>query len=326
MSKRVRKKMKLFSITILVLSALIASIFLLPVSLQAQPPEDAYKVDLMTIWKKDIGDIYIWNDDENLYVMFVANESWIFEEIHLIIASSPSDLIHRNIKNLIIFREEFDRDDMVTEYTFAIPLEQLSGDMIFFIAHAEMPHLIKLKSIISDSDTLVVKGNDDGASYPYNAVYAWEPYNDSTPSYWDDNVDYDFTPSGADWIWESYRVLHPIMGDIVVFRKDFSINIPCCCSCGATHHLRHHGISCFKRRIIGILHITADNGYEVFLNGHFVGRAQLEDGYQQNLTAPYVKKGWQSVEHYKVSPLLKLCNNNLTVIGVNEYFLSLIHI
>ena len=84
-------------------------------------------------------------------------------------------------------------------------------------------------TVVSDTTVLVTKVN--GVSVSRNAELAWEPYEDGTPSVWDEGVrlspllPHDFVPSGADWIWESYRTTRPIEGDIVYFEKTFNVNV-----------------------------------------------------------------------------------------------------
>ena len=203
---------------------------------------------------------------------------------------------------------------MVQDYTFSIPLDQFESDTLYIAIHTVLVVIVNYKTIISDEATMIIKGNGDSDSYPQNAVRAWEPFGDHDPSYWDNHVDYNFGNSGADWIWESYRVMHPVKGDIVTFERLFKI--------GSHHRCPSHRCFCgWPRRLLAVLHITADNGYEVYLNGKFVGSAQLGDGYAtSDLTEEYVNtNGWQTVEHYKVSKLLKSGINNLTIIAANEY-------
>jgi hypothetical protein len=155
-------------------------------------------------------------------------------------------------------------------------------------------------SVVSNTTVSVTKGNVLGY-----AVKAWEPFladpNPADPnnSYWDSHLDYSFT-GGADWIWESYRTVHPVEGDIVYFEKTFEIpGLP----------------------DSGTLHITCDNGYEVYLNGTLVGSAQLNAGWEaSNLREAYVNSGgWQSVESYNVFSLLKPGTNVLLIKAANEY-------
>jgi hypothetical protein len=161
------------------------------------------------------------------------------------------------------------------------------------------PCTTKNTTVVSNSTVKVTKGNT-GLTTPYNAVAAWEPSDDIDPSYWDSHLDYDFTTGGADWIWESYRTVHPVEGDIVYFRKTFTIS---------------------GYPTAGTLHITCDNAYEAWLNGHLVGSAQLGALWEaSNRTEAYVNSnGWQSVEAWGVSSLLKNGTNTLIVKAANEY-------
>jgi len=168
-------------------------------------------------------------------------------------------------------------------------------------------------TVVSDTSTEVTSGNvyADPTSYPYPAVFAWEPgpaYPNDGPddtswqsnSLWDQQVASTHTFSaGADWIWESYRVVNPAAGDVVDFTKTF--NIP--------------GIP-----TAGTLYITCDNGYEVSLNGTLVGSAQLGAGWRgSDLTESYcTTSGWQSVENYNVFSLLQNGLNTLEIGCANE--------
>lgn len=160
-------------------------------------------------------------------------------------------------------------------------------------------------SVVSDTTVSVTKGNVLGY-----AVKAWEPFlvdpnpPDPNNSVWDEKTGNFFTGTGADWIWESYRIVHPVGGDIVYFEKTF--NIP-------------------GDPTSGTLHITCDNGYEVYLNGTFVGSAQLGAGWEtSNLTQTYVDTdNWQSVESYNVLSMLKPGINVLLIKAANEYMGSL---
>jgi PKD repeat protein len=151
--------------------------------------------------------------------------------------------------------------------------------------------------VVSDTNTQVTGGNISGASYPYNAVLAWVH-----PSWWSGlSYNFGYANNAAQWIWESYYVMHPIDGDIVYFQRTFSVP-------GSPT-----GASLF---------VTADNGYEVSINGHLIGSAQLFSGWGPgHLTDAYVaSSGWQSVEGWTI-PASWLVNgtNTLNITGVNEY-------
>jgi len=152
-------------------------------------------------------------------------------------------------------------------------------------------------------------------------VLAWEPDNNTDPSYWDSVVSADpsgnglaLLNAGADWVWESFRPLHPIDGDVI--QANVSINIAAATT--------------------GTFRITCDNGYRVDLNGTTItnggdgaaaglvtqlstvfatnaGLATNTDLKQTNVSA----QGWQTVEAYNVNLLAGA--NTFTIYGVNEY-------
>jgi hypothetical protein len=82
------------------------------------------------------------------------------------------------------------------------------------------------------------------------------------------------------WIWESNPVKNPWKGDIVDFTKTFALN---------------------GKPVSGTLWITADDGYDISLNGGAVGKKGLNSGWQtSNLMYAYVPGHglWKSVEQY----------------------------
>jgi Mor family transcriptional regulator len=174
-------------------------------------------------------------------------------------------------------------------------------------------------TIVSDTTTLVTEINNTSIA-PQNAVLAWEPgpsYPNDGPddtawannSVWDNNKDYNFSGSSADWIWDTYRTDGPgadapKVGRVVRFVKKF--DLPCPPSSA-------------------ILHITADNGYQVWVNGNPVGSAQVAPvpGWAtSNLKeASLNSQGWQTVESYTVNPaFFNVGANTLEVLAGNEYF------
>ncbi len=171
------------------------------------------------------------------------------------------------------------------------------------VAAAETP-----MTIVSNTDVMVTAGNT-GGGYPYNAVEAWLPFDVAVGpapanQYWDYYSDYDFSLLGAKWIWESYRVVHPVDGDIVEFERTFTIPGP------PTH---------------GELRITCDNGYEAYLNGDLVSSGQVHDysgtaWEDSDLTENWVNcNDWTTVEKVDVTGDLVPGVNVLHIIAANEY-------
>jgi predicted ribosomally synthesized peptide with SipW-like signal peptide len=153
---------------------------------------------------------------------------------------------------------------------------------------------------------------------PHYAVAAWEHGN------WSDVTTYfnglEGTPK-AGWIWETEYTNEPggwgdwpggwpsssATGRVVRFERTFEI--PCSPN-GAT------------------LHITVDNGYTVWINGHLVGCAQVDSGETNpcigwenyTLTETYVNShGWEDVETYTIpASSLEVGANTLVILAANE--------
>lgn len=152
----------------------------------------------------------------------------------------------------------------------------------------------------SPQTTDVVAGTAPGATYPTDSVLAWEPFDDEDNSFWDLGVaEKGFTFAVGDWVWESYRVLDPATGAVVEFAHSFDVpGLP----------------------VRGSISITADNGYEIAMNGTMIGSAQLttEDGWPGSI--PVVPAGadeWKTVEHWDLLDQLVEGENVLSVTGVN---------
>lgn len=280
-----------------ILLTLIIALNITPPNIVAHTEGEPYRVDLIAGKSMDVGDVLVWNDEENLYVRY-ATDGWGLVETHLAVATDLEDIPQTKKGNPKVGKFPYKHEDLggVLEDLYTIPLEWDAGTTLYIAAHAVVAP-ISVMVIVSDTDVMVTDGSD--GSFPRNAVYAWEPFEGKEESYWDSSLDFIFD-NGADWIWESERVVNPVNGDIVSFERSFEID---------------------GYPISGILDITCDNGYEAYLNGEFIGSGQVEDGWMgSDLKEGYVHtSGWQTVEHYDVSGLLNPGGNILEVIAVNEY-------
>lgn len=250
-----------------------------------------------------VGTVTVWNDGDYLYVEYETTDGWEMTETHLHVATTLDGIPQteetgkgKNTGGNPIpgqFDWSMEHDPPVSDYLYTIPLDGWDADTPLYIAaHAEVVKVMTM-TVVSDTDTIVVDDNNLD-----NAVLAW------VHPAWNPGLNYNFSDD-ADWIWESYRVVHPIAGDIVDFEKTFSIP---------------------GNPTAGTLHITCDNGYEVSVNGNLVGSAQLgADWRGSNLTEPYVYAStaggdhWNTVENYDISSLLAPGANTLAIAGVNEY-------
>jgi len=301
-----KKFVSLFITVLLVVALLAPAAISAPATVFANTESDPYTTPLIAGQHITVGVVKVWNDSNNLYVKYeITEEGWCLDETHLAVATSPEGIPQANGNPPPgQFPYKHENLNCVKSDLYIIQLDEFDvecGTNLFIAAHAKVIHFTEnCMSVVSDTTVLVTKGNVLG-----NAIEAWEPFlDDPNPadpnnSYWDSHLNYSFT-GGADWIWESYRTVHPVEGDIAYFEKTF--NIP-------------------GDPTSGTLYITCDNGYEVYLNGILVGSAQLGAGWEaSNLTQTYVdSNNWQSVESYNVFSLLVPGTNVLLIKAVNEY-------
>jgi hypothetical protein len=166
-------------------------------------------------------------------------------------------------------------------------------------------------SVVSDTTVQVIgvynKANVNSAMVSltnHYAVRAAEPYDythegsEATNSIWDTGV----VPSlyfqtqnpGADWIWETERAEDPAglsgalkdtnasnNGRVVVFQKTFEMD---------------------SLNYAAKLYITADNCYEVWINGNLVGGSALQSGWEtSNLDDSWVNKDiWKNIGQFTI--------------------------
>jgi hypothetical protein len=169
--------------------------------------------------------------------------------------------------------------------------------------------------VSGDGQTMVTQrraGNQSGfTTVNAPAALAWEPgpnYPNDGPddtgweanSLWDQRLSTDLRPTGADWIWEDYRVLDPVYGTALTLQRSFDIGAP----------------------IAGNLKIACDNGYEVFLNGTSLGSDNVYGDWRtSNLKQAFVDvNGWDTVGSFDLLDYLLAGANDLTVDAANEYF------
>lgn len=284
--------------------------------------DGAKTTDLLAGQKTDIGDVSVWNDANDIYVVYkITATGWYLTETHLDVQCDWTKIpqapkIKNPIPGKFAYGESFAVTDHQTEWCEEIPMPDCDDPCKLAIAaHAAVVHVIPgCMDVSSDATTQVTKGNEPSATYPKNSVTVTGPW-DSMGLYFPPSVPFTF-PVAANWIWETSPVVDPINGNIVEFAKTFTIpGLP----------------------TSGSIYITADNGYELKVNGQFVGKAQLADSYRtdplkNNIVwwydtyppdpastggaGPY---GWQTVEKWDISSTLKTGVNTLEITGVNEY-------
>jgi hypothetical protein len=245
--------------------------------------------DLIAGQTDDIGDVYAWDDGENLYIKYVS-DGLCLTETHLEVANALGDIPQTKKGNPIPgkFSESAEYQGCVTESdTYVFPLESCN----YIAAHASTGAK-ETKSFYSDGvedngNVLVTAGNVFDVTYPYLAVDAWEAFgdpDDSGDSTWDSRLTLNGSPFSfifADWIWEEYRVVDPKVVQDVGF--EYKFNVP--------------GFP-----MSGKVFIATDNMYSASMNGEFLGDQQ-------------VYQNWPQVGEYSFYPASG--ENTLAITGTN---------
>ena len=100
--------------------------------------------DLLADQDMKVGEVSVSDDGANLTVRYViTNESWVINETHLAVAGSLDAIPQTKKANPIPGQFEYKNESQdlgITEYTYVIPLDGLSGD-VCIAAHAAVAHL-----------------------------------------------------------------------------------------------------------------------------------------------------------------------------------------
>jgi hypothetical protein len=311
-------KMKKLAYLLIVLSLVLA---LVPAAAFAHTEGEPFVTDLIAGQTTDIGDVLVWNDVDTLYVKFVyEGPDCGFLEVHLQVdadAFSPDILTKKGNPIPGQFEKSYDVG-CFKEHTFTYSLADEGfgcDDNLLIAAHAALGREEAMAIVSGDGNTIVTqrRSGDAGGFTPVNApaVLAWEPgpnYPNDGPddssweawSLWDQQLSIDLRTTGADWIWEAYRVLDPVYGTVLTLQRTFDIGYP----------------------IDGNLLIACDNGYEVFLNGVSLGSHGVYGAWRNsNLKQGFVPQdGWNVVGSYSLLNDLVAGANVLTIDAANEYF------
>jgi PKD repeat protein len=246
------------------------------------PPPGATSVRLLAGKTIHIGHVYLWNDNDDIHVLYRTMENWYLLETHFDMKPTwqqlPQNKKHNPQIGLFEFSASFDPEDRETDwyFTFPIPEDMDYGDLVAAAAHAEVFHVFDdCLAVFSDETTQclgLVPGTPAGDS-----AYAWDEHPAWGP------VKAQFT-SGAEWIWISEYVSDPEQNNLAFFTKTFEIP-------------GDNPIS-----LLGEITITCDNEYTLFLNDVTLG----DDD------------DWTTVETYDLSEQLILGENELKILAINH--------
>lgn len=99
---------------------------------------DIMTVDLLAGQFDDSGNIFVYNDETNLYVTYESENKWQIKAIHLFVGAENEMPVNNSGNPQIgLFPYKISFDPFVTSYTFKIPLEKLKNCFVI-AAHAEV--------------------------------------------------------------------------------------------------------------------------------------------------------------------------------------------
>jgi len=283
------KKLVYLFVVVLLLLALV------PATASADP----ITVDLLAGQTTNIGYVDVWNDADTLYVKFVSTGDCL-KETHVAVATNVDDIPQTKKGNPIPGQFEYsDPHACVQEYTYEIQLAWDYGTPLIIAAHAACGVEESMWVFSNGDESFTAYTGPGTTSYPCEqgdprsgtAVAAWQH------SAWQSvTSQFDY----GTWIWEAYRAADPICGTVVDFEETFDIP-------GEISD--------------GTLWVTADNGYEAYLNGTLLETDGLSgDWRNSDLTESYVTtamSAWSSIE---IATWLQLTGNTLRFETANEYF------
>lgn len=224
----------------------------------------------------DVGDVFVWNDGEYLFVKYVTIDGWCLIETHLEIKTSL-DLIPQT-KNGNPIPGHFSyhtKHECIPEFEYVIPLDGWTiGTNLFIAAHAVVADTNTPYEVVFVSEpgmdvygpiTAYTPLGDDSWGEPGASVATWEPT--TWPSI-----------QGATWISTAYYVENPVIDSWRWFRRMFYLCDNYYYKCGS------------------VLLATSDNAEECYYDEILIG----SDGEVQG---PFIDNHeWNTIVEYNFNP------------------------
>jgi hypothetical protein len=109
----------------------------LSASTLAYSQDDPMITDLIAGRYIDVGDILVWNDEEQLYVQYQTTDGWCLTVTHLHVATSVADIPQTKTGNPKPGQFAYSAEhDCLTEYTYEVPLQWDMNTELHIAAHA----------------------------------------------------------------------------------------------------------------------------------------------------------------------------------------------
>lgn len=132
-------------------------------------------VDLMAGQNIDVGEVQVWNDDQNLYVKYIVDaEGWCLTETHLHVAMSMEEIPQKNGNPIPGQFEYKGEHECELEVTYTIDLSEKvweCGDELYIAAHA----VVQDETTCADAVVLLATENNhpaDGATEMEARIYS----------------------------------------------------------------------------------------------------------------------------------------------------------
>jgi len=257
-----------------------------------------------------VGNVLVWNDDEELCVRYELNqdaldEGWLLTETHIAVAYVLDGIPQTKKGNPIPGQFPYGDDNLGGEesYEECIPFEEIEGGIecdveLYIAAHAKIQKLepVSEECLVSGAGSDDVLYLDEGTpGYPVGYTAIYQTYSGTpTPSVlaWTHSAWASYGVAGAEWISSSYMTENTDYNTWRLFSRNFT--------------LPDNAVN-----ITGSLTMNCDNGEEVYLNTNFVGDGSPAIVYGGSLPSGGGRHGWDSVENWDISSQLMAGSNEL---------------
>ena len=125
----------------------------------------------------DVGNVTVWNNSENIYVIFTTTDGWCMTETHLHIATLVNEIPQTKKNNPIPgkFENSTDYDPCTTtsvEYSIPIPDGYEAGDDVIIAAHAA----VQMEVEDGSGDMITYEESAWGEGVEFNDDRNWAMY------------------------------------------------------------------------------------------------------------------------------------------------------
>lgn len=192
---------------------------------------DAHDIDKFTLYAGQdmpVGTVEVSNDGDNIDVKYVLNDDalengWLISETHVHVGTTKGDFPLNDKGNPKVGLFDYTMEhDGVENYEYSIPMGDFKpGYDLMIAAHA----VVERVEVTHEEDTsfTIVSNVDD--TYYWNDLE--EEWKNSVLSYvhsaWINEYGTS-TPFGANWVWNSFKVTKPVIGETVEFKHDFTVD------------------------------------------------------------------------------------------------------